>query len=615
MRSRELAIRLFGAVEVQVGGRVLGPRDLGGARPKQVLELLVVARGRRVPTDRLAELLWGQDLPRNAGGSLQTFVSVLRRHLVPDRERARELVVTEPEAYRLATDCLDLDLDRFDELVERSSREPTHRARRSLEEALSLVRGEVLEDEPYATWAQDLRRTYQGRVLGARLEAADAALAERDHAGALAHAQAAEALDPFAERAHRTQMLALYALERQHDALETYRRFRERLARELGLEPSAATRAVEAAILRQDDVRELLPRPIGEASPAARQRGSVRLLGRTSELAALDDAARRALDGDGALLVIEGEAGVGKTRLLDELATSLAGVRVGRASCSRLERHLPYVPLAAAVRDALGPVERDGTGNAALRRILPELGTDDALHDVDEIDALEALVELLAGHGPVALLLDDAHWADAATVATLSYLHRRCASAPVVLVVALAGEHAAPDDPVRQLRPDTRVVLEPLTEAELAPLGIPDLHATTGGNPRFVAEAITSTNGGGLSDDLANALVAQCRAEGAWGFRVLVAASVLEQPFDPERLAALLHADLAELVEELDRLCERRILRVDGPRFRFRYSLVRDVLVTSLSPARKHLLERRLEQPLDLVRLVPDTPTAGSVGA
>jgi hypothetical protein len=71
---------------------------------------------------------------------------------------------------------------------------------------------------------------------------------------------------------------------------------------------------------------------------------------------------------------------------------------------------------------------------------------------------------------------------------------------------------------------------------------------------------------------------------------------VLEQPFEPETLADLLRADAAELVEELERLCERRILRVDGPRFRFRYGLVRDVLLASMSPARVRILRARLER-------------------
>ena len=104
-----LVIRLFGALEIEDGGRRLGPGDLGGGRPKQVLEILLAARGHRVPTDRLAELIWGEERPKDAAASIQTFVSVLRRHLVHDRERARELVVTEQEAYRFATNLVDLN--------------------------------------------------------------------------------------------------------------------------------------------------------------------------------------------------------------------------------------------------------------------------------------------------------------------------------------------------------------------------------------------------------------------------------------------------------------------------------------------------------------------------
>ena len=276
-------IRLFGSLEIEDGDRRLGPGDLGGARPKQVLEILLAARGHRVPTDRIAELIWGERRPKDDAASIQTFVSVLRRHLVTDRNRARQLVVTEQEAYRFATDLVELDLDRFDQLVERSSREPTRQARRSLEQALALVRGEVLEDEPYALWAHDLRGSYQGRVLGARLEAADAALAERDFDAALTHSEAATTLDRFSERAHRTAMLALYALGRQHDALARYRTLRSLLAEELGLEPTPETRALEAAMLRQEDVHSLLPRPITRTEGRAAE-PTVRLLGRRDEL-------------------------------------------------------------------------------------------------------------------------------------------------------------------------------------------------------------------------------------------------------------------------------------------------------------------------------------------
>ena len=605
-------IRLFGPLAIEDGGRTLGPRDLGGARPKQVLEILLAARGHHVATDRLADLLWPEQRPQNTAGSLQTFVSALRRHLTHDRERARELVVTEAQAYRFATDLVDFDLDRFDGLVERSAGEPTRMARRSLEQALALVRGDLLEDEPYAVWAQDLRGTYQGRVLGARLDAADAALAELDYADALAHADAAAALDRFSERAQRTAMLALYALGRQHEALQVYRRFRALIDGELGLEPAAQTRALHSAILRQEDVRALLPRPIERAQRDAGER-SVRLLGRAGELGTLERAARQALGGSFALLLIEAEAGLGKTRLLDELATILAGVRVGRASCSELERHLPYVPLAAALRDALTRAELSGQHRAALRKIVPELTPPDPPAEFAEIDVLEALVGVLADHAPLVLFLDDLQWADPATVTALSYLQRRGAAIPAALVTAVRTEDAPPGHLARRLRPDTTVRLNPLTAAELAPLAVPDLHESTGGNPRFVAETVTSGSRGELPATLAETLLARCRSEGAASYRVLLAASTLAQPFAPEPLAALLRADPAELTEELERLCERRILRVDGPRFRFRYGLVREVLLASLSPARRRLLRHQLGPPSDQVDSIPAKRSPGAV--
>lgn len=593
--SQRPLIRLFGPLSFENCAGTLGPRDLGGARPKQVLEILLAARGHQVSTDRLAELLRGDDRPGNGAGSLQTFVSVLRRHLSSEPQRARELVVTESEAYRFATDLVALDLDRFDELLERSAHEPTHLARAALEQALDLVRGEVLEDEPYASWALDLRGSYQGRVLGAHLEAADAALAELDYTPALAHAESATTLDGFSERAHRSEMLALYGLGRTHEALDRYRSFRIRLDGELGLEPTAETRALEAAIIRQQDVHSLLPRLIQRAQAENGDR-YIRLLGRTAELDALRNAVRRGVDGDLVLIQIEGEAGLGKTRLLEELAGELNGHRIGRASCSELERHLPYVPLATALRNALAEVEFDASRTPALGQILPELTLGAARSEFEEVEVLEALVALVTDHAPLVLLLDDLHLADPQTVAALGYLQRRGTDLGVALVATARSTEAPVGHSLRHLAPDTLVLLEPLSAGELEPLGIPGLHESTGGNPRFVMEALASGAPAVPSQTLAEALLAQCRAEGPWAYRVLVAASILGQPFEPEPLADLLSSDATELTEELERLCEQRILRIDGFRFRFRYDLVRQVLLGSISPARQRLLRRRFDE-------------------
>jgi DNA-binding SARP family transcriptional activator len=612
-----VAIRLFGSIAVEHAGRTLGPRDFGGSRPKQVLEILLAARGRPVPVDRLAELLWGERLPHNFAASIQTFVSTLRRHLCADQTCARELVVTERAAYRFAVERAMIDIDRFDELLARAGRAATDAARRSLTDALALAPAEVLEDEPYADWAQELRGTYRGRVIGANLEAADAALIARDFRGGLSHAQAATRLDRFSERAHRTEMLALYAMGRAHEALEAYRRLRCLLVGELGLEPNSETRSLEASILRQDDVSTLLPRP----SRAMQLRSSghpwLLFLGRRAELAALSETIDSTLAGEFSLVLVEGEAGIGKSRLLDEFASTLEGMRVGRARCSALAQHLAHVPLAAALRDVLDGL--DTKDLPALGGIVPELASRERPAGFGEIDALEAAVEVIRRAGPLVLIFDDLHLADPGTVAALEYLRRRCADCPVMVLGALRGEETPPDHPLSRLAETTTIRLEPLTDHELSPLGIPDVHGRTGGHPALVANLIASGSDPDLRGSLSELLIARCRAEGAAAFRVLMTASTLPEPFEPEVLAALLEADPVVLVERLEQLCDRRILRVDGLRFRFRYAIQRDVLRAAVSPARDRLLRERaqiVKQRHEIVRaaghdltLVPATAT------
>jgi predicted ATPase len=199
-------------------------------------------------------------------------------------------------------------------------------------------------------------------------------------------------------------------------------------------------------------------------------------------------------------------------------------------------------------------------------------------------------------HAPLVLVIDDLHSADPSTLAALGYLQRRCADVPVMVLGAVRVGSTFAKEPLRLPQADALVRLEPLSSTDLEPLGIPDLHESTGGNPGFVAERLGNGSRPALSPTLSNALLEQCRAAGAYAHRVLLAASLFEQPFDPETLAALLHVDATELAEELERLCEHRILRVDGFCFRFRYDLVRQVLLASISPARRRLLQGRLDR-------------------
>src|SRR5206468_32463 len=112
-----------------------------------------------------------------------------------------------------------------------------------------------------------------------------------------------------------------------------------------------------------------------------------------------------------------------------------------------------------------------------------------------------------------------------ATIGALNYLQRRCFGVSVAIVATKSGEQMRPDHPAGRLKPDARVQLAPLTAADLAPLAMPDLHESTGGNPRFVTQAIVSGNDGPLADALAEALLARVRAEGSRAYRILLAAS------------------------------------------------------------------------------------------
>ncbi len=585
--SQTIEIRMFGPLAILAGDRALGPRDFGGIKPKQVLEILLVARGRPVPKDRLAELLWGGDLPQNISGALATYISVLRRSLGPDGCAARDLVATEPEAYRAAVETATLDLDRFDALLDEARTLEPAEARQRLEEALLVAAADVLEDAPYATWAEDLRGVYRARVLGARLDAADLAFFERDYATGLAHAEAAASLDPFSERTHRLMMLGLYALGRQHEALDVFQHLRKLLDEELGLEPLAETKSLQGSILRQADVQELLPRPDSPSEEMRLGPAPIRFLGRAAELHALTAGVRCSLAGSCSLVLVEGEQGIGKTRLLDRFVASLDDVHVGRATCSELESHLPYVPLATAVRDALRDVEPDLAALPALRQILPELRLTDACGDFQEVDGLESLVELVQAHAPIVLVIDDLQWADPATFSALAYMQRRCVDLPVALVVAAQTDDIGADHPLWRLTPSRRFKLRPLTPVDVAPLGVPDLHQRTGGDPQLVTAAARSSAQESLEHTLAETMLARCRAEGARAYRLLLHAAALEQPFRAEALAPMLLSSPARTTEDLELLCDRRLLVVDGSRFRFRFDIYRDVLLGSLPPVRR----------------------------
>ncbi|MEV5751828.1 BTAD domain-containing putative transcriptional regulator [Actinoallomurus sp. NPDC052308] len=310
--------------------RILGPFELlDGERrvpidaPKQraVLTALVLRANRVVPSEELAELVWGDDPPSSARLTLQGYVLRIRRALaaVPDLT-----IHTEPAGYLLRVDPDRIDAHRFARLIEDAARAATGGDTAAeadlLREALALWRGEPLTD----VGSDTLRREEAGRLTEMRASAierrVDADLRLGRHLELIGELTALVAAHPFREEFRAQLMLALYRAGRRADALEAYRDARAVLTRELGVEPGPRLRRLEQAVLTADPALD--PAPREEHSPCVLPPDVPHFVGRQTELARLLASPRT--DAGPAVCAVAGMAGVGKTSLVVHAAHRLA---------------------------------------------------------------------------------------------------------------------------------------------------------------------------------------------------------------------------------------------------------------------------------------------------
>ena len=249
------AFGILGPLEVWRSGCAV---PLGGPRQRAVLALLLLEANRVVSMDRLAEDVWGGDPPEEWVTSLQTYVFHLRRALEPDRARgaAGEVLVTRDRGYLLRVDREHLDAAAFQDglTAGRAALEAGRyaEAAEGLRTALGLWRGPVLANlADYAFTRPEAARLEELRLaaLEARIDA-DLALGRHDEL--TAELEQLAAAHPLRERLHGQLMLALYRCGRQADALAAYRRARDLLADELGIDPEEPLRHLHASLLAQD---------------------------------------------------------------------------------------------------------------------------------------------------------------------------------------------------------------------------------------------------------------------------------------------------------------------------------------------------------------------------
>ena len=248
------SFRLLGSLEVEQGAKAV---EIGGQKQRAVLAILALNAGRVVSTDRLVDLLWGEQPPKTAVTSLQNFISQLRKGL------GANLVVTKSPGYLLNVPADEVDVNRFERLLgEARSLEPESRGRK-LREALELWRGDPLADfsfEPFAESEIARLEELRSAALEDRIEADLEGGASAELIGEL---EGLVRENPLRERLRGQLMLALYRSGRQAEALRAYQEARRALVDELGIEPSHALQQLHASILRQESA--LQPEPVPHA--------------------------------------------------------------------------------------------------------------------------------------------------------------------------------------------------------------------------------------------------------------------------------------------------------------------------------------------------------------
>jgi predicted ATPase/DNA-binding SARP family transcriptional activator len=336
-----MEVQLLGPTLVLVGGQTL---VLASGRERAVLTALALRPGGVVSPDRLQVALWGDEPPSSARKAIQMYVSSLRRALPPDTIR------TAPGGYALAVEPAAVDVTRFEDLVRRGrARAGDGAPGRAEALALFEAAGRLWRGRPLADLADhpdaegEIRRLEELRC-GLEEDLADLRLAEGQHHALIGELEAAVGAEPLRERRWAQLMLALYRSGRQADALRAYRRLRDLLGEELGIDPSAELVALDRAILEQSPALDLPAAPVaaatgppeperaatpagggtGDPVPPAREVPRPRhnlvddltsFVGRERELADIE----RLLD-EVRLLTLSGPGGCGKTRLAREAA-------------------------------------------------------------------------------------------------------------------------------------------------------------------------------------------------------------------------------------------------------------------------------------------------------
>ena len=589
-----LTVRILGELDLRLGEVPLPP--LESARAESLLAYLLIHRGAPQPRQRLAFLLWPDSTEQQARTNLRHVLHKLRRAL-PDADRYLD-VGTRTLGWRPDAP-LRLDLAAFEDALARADEaaDPVE----DLEAAVAAYAGDLLEGS-YDEWLIEERERLRDRYHDA-LDRLAVLLEQRgDAARAIPHAERLLRHEPLREETCRLLMRCHDARGERARALRAYHACAAALERELGVEPSEPTREAYEALLPG----------AAEAEPERAV-----FVGRAPERRRLTGLWREAERGRAQLVLVSGEGGIGKTRLVEELRTFCAhrGAVTAEARSYQAEGALAYGPVAAWLRAEPLAARRhrlDRGRLAELARVLPEL--DEAPRPLPEREQrqrlFDALAQAIGSVEPLLLIADDLQWCDPETLQFLHYLIRSRPDARLLVAATARREEldAAQGllSGLRALDRFTEIALQPLSARETAVLAerlagegrdAGRLFAETEGNPLFVVETLRA----GAPAPRVQAVLEARLAQLSEPARALAAvAAAVGREFTAEVLARASDAGEDELVRGLDELWRRRIVRDRGPEsYDFSHGRLREVAYAALGPAERRRTHLRIARALD----------------
>ncbi len=632
--SAPIAVQLLGRFAVRRGRTELADRDIGSRKARTLLKLLAVEHPDHVSTDRIIEAVWVKEPPDRADEAVATLVSRLRGVL------GSGAIAGGRGAYALARSEVEVDLSVAASLVSQAearaaAAEPALASATASRAIALLGRARLLEEEADAPWADQARRRAGLLLRRSRRVAWTAALALDDPEAAFAAADPAIADDPLDEEAQRAVMRSFWRRGEPAEALVVYERLRSHLVDQLGADPGPETAALYVAILRGDADPEQWS---ADRSPAA---GGVAtadpsLVGRHTEMATLAAAWTRAIAHRPGIAVIVGEAGIGKTRLTEEVARLAAstGGRTLRVRCYEAERSLFLNPFAELIRSAVSSLPPRSVRAAAAGRegplgaLVPEVfditgpvAHEPAGPEVEHrrvFDAVTTFLRRLADEQATVLVLDDLQNANASTLELLHYLGSRLTTEALLMLPTLRLDEST--EALDQLAPPIdRIDLGPLPPDAVAQLaagmGVAGsaevVLARTSGHTLFVVEALRelrAADGGHATRDVPESLrvmtLARLHRAGPAVEHLLRAAAVIGSTFELELLSEVLGQPITAVASWAEAALRARLLSDRGAAYDFANDLIREVLYETTPGPTRTVLHRRL------IALLADNPEA-----